>query len=75
MREEIVSLQWSVLKLKKAALLLTVGWIATLAVWIACENSLKFTLLNRKLHSLSSLGYRLIHFGIRSESHIQTRPR
>jgi hypothetical protein len=41
MREEIVSPQRSVLKLKKAVLLLVVGWIATLTVWFACGNSLK----------------------------------
>ena len=40
MREEIVSLQRSVLKLKKAVLLLTIGWITTLTVWFACGNSL-----------------------------------
>lgn len=41
MRESIVSLQGSVLKLKKAVLLLTIGWIVTLTVWFASENSLK----------------------------------
>jgi hypothetical protein len=40
MREEIVSLQSSVLRLKKAVLLLTIGWIATLTVWLAWGNSL-----------------------------------